>query len=198
MKKKSSPAARNKVVEPVPFDKHFTSFSKFKTDLEIKDYQKLFSHGLVTFPLTPIETLSCTKTVGKGRTNITIIMPTIVQIDAASPRASFDIRVTPSRNPIISVHFEPIAYGITVPATYIMEFTIEVFGSSTFTLDGFAGSATIANGGNKTLNGPSKVSLIMRQVQPAQQTFGFLEQKTGGAWDWLSTQIRFPPLVISL
>jgi len=36
------------------------------------------------------ETLSATKTVGRGRTNLTIIVPTIVQIDAATPRATFD------------------------------------------------------------------------------------------------------------
>jgi hypothetical protein len=199
MKRRSSKPA-GKVVEPVPYDRRVTNFSKFKPDLTIKDFQKLLKPfgGIVVFPFAPIETLSCTKTIGKGRTNLTIIVPTIVQIDAASPRASFDRRSTPSRNPIIQMHFEPIAYGITAPATYVMEFTIEAFGVSTFNLDGFAGSATIVNKGSKTLNGPSKVSLIMQNVPPTQQTFGFLEQKTGGAWDWLSAQVRFPPLVLTL
>jgi hypothetical protein len=152
---------------------------------------------LIIFPWTPIETLSCTKTVGLGRTNLTIIVPTIVQVDAAVPRASFDRRATPSRNPIIQMHFEPSAYGITSVATYIMQFTIETFGQATFNLAGFAGSGTLANNGTKVLNGQVKVSLIMKDVPPAQQTFGFLEQTAGGAWNWFSTQVRFPPIVLS-
>lgn len=198
MRKTYKPGGK-KVEEPVPFDKRVIKLTKFKPDLTIKDYRKLLTPvgGIVIFPFIPIETLSCTKTIGRGRTNLTIIVPTIVQIDAASPRASFDRTKTPSRNPIIQMHFEPIAYGITTVSTYIMEFTIEVFGQSTFNLDGFAGTGTLVNNGTKSLNGPSKVSLIMKNVPPAQQTFGFLEQKTGSAWDWLSTQVRFPPLVIT-
>ncbi len=197
--KKTSTAASKKGVEPETFDKHITNFSKFKPDLTVKDFQKLLTPigGVVVFPFIPIETLSCTKTIGRGRTNLTIIVPTIVQIDATSPRASFDRSKTPLRNPIIQMHFEPIAYGITSVATYIMEFTIQAFGQSTFNLDGFAGTGILANNGTKSLNGPSKVSLIMKNVPPTQQTFGFLEQKTGGAWDWLSTQVHFPPLVLT-
>lgn len=82
-------------------------------------------------------------------------------------------------------------------ATYIMEFTIEVFGQSTFNLRGFAGSGAVVNAGTKVLNGPTRVSLVLQNVPPSQQTFGFLEQTAGGPWNWFSTQVRFPPVVLA-
>ena len=199
MAKVSSKGSSNKARQLEPFDKRSINLAKFKSDLTAKDFKALFPPvgGIITFPFFPIETLTCTKTIGLGRTNLTIIVPTIVQIDQATPRASFDRRATPSRNPIIQMHFEPSAYGITSVATYIMEFTIQAFGQSTFNLTGFAGPGTILNGGTKVLNGQVKVSLVMQNVPPSQQTFGFLEQTAGVAWEWFSTQVRFPPIVIS-
>ena len=190
-------AASNKVTEVEPFDKRSVDFTKFKPDLRAKDLQKLFGpkSGLVVFPFGPIETLSPTKTIGRGRTNLTIIMSTIVQIDTNIPTATFDRRATPSRNPVIQMHFEPIAYGITSVATYIMEFTIQAFGQSTFTLSG--GPVPVTNAGTKVLNGPAKVSLIFPNLSPVQQVFGFMQQTAGSAWSWLSTSVQFPPIVIS-
>src|SRR5262250_3116110 len=126
-----------KAAEPEPFDKRNVDFTKFKTDLTVKDYRKLFGpKGGVIFPFFSIEILSPIKTIGKGRTNLTIIRPTIVQIDATVPAATLDRRESPQRNPVIQMHFEPIAYGITSVNTYIMEFVIQVFGPSTFNLVG--------------------------------------------------------------
>jgi hypothetical protein len=198
MKKASSKAASNKVRELEPFDKRSIDFTKFKPDLSAKDLKKLLEPvgGIVIFPFLPIETLSATKTIGRGRTNLTIIVPTIVQIDAATPSASFN-KQSQSRNPVIQMHFEPSAYGITSVGTYIMEFTIQVFGQSTFNLSGFAGSGAVLNAGTKVLNGQTRVSLVFQNVPASQQTFGFLEQTAGGAWNWFSTQVRFPDIVIS-
>jgi hypothetical protein len=198
MKKASSKAAGNKIQEIEPFNKHSVDLSRFKPELSAKDLQKLLGGigPIVTFPFLPIETLSVTKTIGRGRTNLTIIVPTIVQVDAATPSASFNRQSTPSRNPTIQMHFEPSAYGITSVATYIMEFAIEVFGQSTFNLVG--GPVTALNAGTKVLNGPTRVALIFQNLAPSQQVFGFLEQKAGGAWNWLSTQVRFPDIVIAL
>jgi hypothetical protein len=198
MKKNSSKAGK-KAPELEAFDKRTVNLARFKPDLSEKDFKNLLTPigGVIIFPFQPIETLSCTKTIGRGRTNLTIIVPTIVQVDATVPRASFDRRATPSRNPVIQMHFEPGAYGITSVATYIMEFSIETFGQSTFNLNGFAGSGTLVNTGTKVLNGQVRVSLIMQNVPPSQQTFGFLEQTAGGAWNWFSIQVRFPPIVIS-
>jgi hypothetical protein len=200
MKKTSSKAVSKKAPQLEGFDRRSVNLAKFKPDIPDKDFKGVITpiEGLIIFPFGPIETLSCTKTIGLGRTNLTIIRPTIVQVDAAVPRASFDRTVTPSRNPVIQMHFEPGAYGITSVGTYIMQFTIETFGQATFKLDGFAGSGTLSNNGTKVLNGQVKVSLIMKNVPPGQQTFGFLEQTAGRAWNWFSTQVRFPPLVISL
>ena len=198
MKKASSKAASNKVREPEPFDKRSIDLTKFKPDLSATDLKKLLgpAGGIVIFPFLPIETLSATKTIGRGRTNLTIIVPTIVQIDAATPSATFN-KQSQSRNPVIQMHFEPSAYGITSVGTYIMEFTIQVFGQSTFNLSGFAGSGTVLNAGTKVLNGQTRVSLVFQNVPASQQTFGFLEQTAGGAWNWFSTQVRFPDIVIS-
>lgn len=198
MKKVSSKTASNKVRELEPFDKRSIDLTKFKPDLSARDLKKLLgpAGGIVVFPFLPIETLSATKTIGRGRTNLTIIVPTIVQIDAATPSATFN-KQSQSRNPVIQMHFEPSAYGITSVGTYIMEFTIQVFGQSTFNLAGFAGSGTVLNAGTKVLNGQARVSLVFQNVPASQQTFGFLEQTAGGAWNWFSTQVRFPDIVIA-
>jgi hypothetical protein len=198
MKKASSKAASNKVRELEPFDKRSVDLTKFKPELSAKDLKKLLGPvaAIVPFPFLSIETLSATKTIGRGRTNLTIIVPTIVQIDAATPSASFN-KQSQSRNPVIQMHFEPRAYGITSVGTYIMEFTIQVFGQSTFNLSGFAGSGTVLNAGTKVMNGQTRVSLVFQNVPASQQTFGFLEQRAGGAWNWFSTQVRFPDIVIS-
>jgi len=200
MKKAASSSAKTKVKELEPFDRRSVDLSKFKSDLSLQDLQQMVSTGIgdhIIFPFAPIETLTCTKTIGLARTNLTFIAPTIVQIDTPSPFASFDVRAQ-SRHPAIQMHFQPSGYGITSPATYIMEFNIQVFGQSTFNLAGFAGSGTVLNGGTKVLNGQVKVSLVMQNVPPGQQTFGFLEETSGVSWNWFSTQVRFPPIVISL
>jgi hypothetical protein len=195
MKNASSKAATKKVREIEPFDKRKINLTKFKPDLSPRDLKELLGpRGIVTFPFLAIETLSATKTIGRGRTNLTIIVPTIVQIDAAVPSASFN-KQSQSRNPVIQMHFEPSAYGITSVGTYIMEFAIQAFGQSTFNLSG--GPVPVLNGGTKVLNGQTRVSLVFQNLAPAQQVFGFLEQTAGGAWNWFSAQVRFPDIVIS-
>lgn len=199
MKKVSSKTADIKITKPTQYEKKIVNFSKFTPDILEKDLHKLFpSIGNIQFyPFAPIDVLSCTKTKGSGRTNITIIMPTIVQVDAATPYAGFDRRLTPSRNPLIQIHFDPAAYGITYNATYIIEFTIDAADGSTFNLTGYSLAGTLVNAGTKVLNGPSKVSLIIRNMPPTV-TYAYLEQISGGVWNWYSTKITFPPLVISL
>jgi hypothetical protein len=201
MAKASSNKARIPGREPEPFDKRKIDLTKFKPDISLKEWTEMFKPG--NLPLgpaffLPIETLSCTKTVGQGRTNLTIIMPTIVQTDAATPHASFNRQTTPSRNPIIQMHFEPSAYGITTVGTYFMAFTIDVSGQSTFKLDGFAGFGTLSGAGSKVLSGQRIVTLIFKNVPPSQQVFGFLEQTAGGQWSWFTTRVSFPPLVIGI
>ncbi|TMA11898.1 MAG: hypothetical protein E6J89_06370 [Deltaproteobacteria bacterium] len=198
MKKASSQAA-SKVREIEPFDKRSIDPAKFKTDLSAADIKNLLGPigGIVIAPFGPIETLSVSKMVGLGRTNITIVAPTVVQADAVPPRASFDQQAQ-SRKPTIQMHFQPSGYGITSVGTYIMEFTIEAFGQSTFNLDGGPITVNILNKGTKVLNGPTRVSLVFKDLPPSQETFGFLEQSAGGRWNWFSIQVRFPDLVLTL
>lgn len=184
--------------ELTKLDKRSLDFTKLKPDLSPLEVAKIVGSlpGRVFFPFTPIETLSPTKTLGKGRTNLTFVRPTIVQIDTlGTPFATFDIRAQPS--PAISAHFEPIAYGITAPSTYVFEFTLQAFGPSNFLLGGFAGAGTLANAGVRTLNGLTTVSLIMKGVPPATHTSGFLQQTSGVAWNFLSVKLKFPDIVIT-
>jgi len=199
MKKTASGKSATRIQELEPFGKRSVDLAKFKPELSDKELHKLLGPvgDIIVFPFVPIETLSATKTIGLGRTNLTIIAPTIVQIDTPTPSATFDVRAQ-SRHPAIQMHFEPSAYGVTSVATYFMDFTIQAFGQSTFNLAGFAGSGTVLNGGTKVLNGQTTVTLVLQNVPPTQQTFGFLEETSGVAWQWFRTKVRFPPIVISL
>jgi hypothetical protein len=144
-----------------------------------------------------IDTLSVTKTVGKGRTNLTFVRPTVVQADAAAPFASFDRQLVSGGNPAISMHFEPKAYGITAVSSYVLVFAIRCFGSTTFNVGGFAGSGTLESAGTKVLNGSVTVTLGFNNVPPSQQTHGFLEQTGGAPWNFFSVRARYPfPVLI--
>jgi hypothetical protein len=199
MKKPSTRPA--KPIEPEPFNKRKVNPDRFPSDLPLKYWKDLFKPvsvlsnvGLFVFP---IETLSPAKTVGRGRTNLTLIRPTIVQLDAATPYAGFDRRESPTRDPAVSVHFEPKAYGITAVSTYVMVFSIEVFGqAATFNLSGFAGGGIVANSGSRTLNGQTTVSLVLRNVPPSAQVWGAITQTAGGQWNWYTVQVRYPALVV--
>ena len=127
------------------------------------------------FPSSPIDTLSPTKSVGLGRTNLTLNTPTIVQTDATTPYATFG-------NGSVQMHFEPSAYGITTVASYIMEFIIQTMGSATFSLEGYVGSGNLPNAGTQVLNGSVTVQLVMQNVPPTMQTYGFLQQTSGASW----------------
>jgi hypothetical protein len=195
-----------KPTEPEPFNKRKVNPAKFPSDLPLKDLKELFEPVSgwrnVGFFVFPIEILSPVKTVGRGRTNLTLIRPTIVQVDAdtgngAKPYAGFDRRESPTRNPAVSMHFEPKAYGITAVSTYVMVFSIEVIGqASTFDLSGFAGGGTVANSGSRTLSGQTTVSLVLRNVPPSAEVWGAITQKAGGQWNWYTVQARYPALVV--
>ena len=185
--------ASGKAKEPFPFDDNKIDFSKFKTEFSATEIAKLIwpggGGGIYTFPFGPIDALSPIKTVGKGRTNLTLNSPTIFQTDATTPYATFGAG-------IVQMHFEPIAYGITYAASYIMEFNVQTFGSATVDLEGEVGSGSLPNTGTKVINGSMTVQLVMQNVPPSQQTYGYLSQTSGASWNWYSTIIRFPPLVI--
>ncbi len=193
MAKAPSKSAR-KVTGIEPFDKRKVDLGKAKPELSAKALQS-FIKPPITFPFGPIERLTPTKTVGRGRTNLTLIAPTVFQTDATVPRASFDLRAQ-ARRPVAQMHFQPIGYGITSVGTYIMEFTIEAFSQSTFNLQGGPFNVNILNAGTKTLNGLTSVALVFKNLAPSAEVFGFLEQTSGTQWNWFSISVRFPDLVI--
>ena len=199
MKRTAPGAARTMSKKFEPFNKKIIDVTKFKPDLSPKKLAGLFGPPGFELSFLTIDTLGVTKTVGLGRTNLTFIRPTIVQADAATPFASFDRTLSPSRNPAISMHFEPKAYGITAVSNFLMVFAIECFGQTTFTLNGFPGSGTLANAGTKVLSGKITVTLGFNNVPPSQQTHGFLEQTAGAPWNFFSVRARFPfPILIQL
>jgi hypothetical protein len=199
MEKTVSNEVQKKVAEIEPRNETKIDFSKFKSELSEKDLIKFFppANGITFYPFVrSIETLSVTKTRGLGETNLTFIMSTIVQADAATPYASFDFQNNPSRKPAIQMHFAPSGYGITGSASYVMEFRIQTFGQTTFNLTGYAGAGNLQNAGTKVLNGMVTTSLIFSNVPAAQEIYGYLEQSAGAAWNWFGCEVHFPPLVL--
>lgn len=202
MKEKKASAPTGKpMTEIEPYSKRKLNLDKFPLDLPLKSLKDMLTSrvsDLSRFAISifSIDTLSPTKTVGRGRTNLTLIRPTIVQVDAITPYAGFDRRESPTRDPAVSIHFEPKAYGITAVSTYVLIFTIEVVGQATFNLSGFAGGGTVSNGGSVTVSGQRKISLVLQNVPPNAQTWGAITQTAGGQWNWYSVQVRFPWLVI--
>jgi hypothetical protein len=188
--------------KPLQPENRKIDLTKFKPDIASAEFVEAFKPGrgaLAPVFFQPIVTLSPTKTIGQGRTNLTIIEPTIVQVDVSPPfvpYAGFDRRLSPHRNPTIQIHFQPSGYGITTPGTYVITFAIEAFGASTFqvavnpTLSGVTGT------GARTLNGQQFVTLIVKNLPAAYELYAYVEQTGGGAWNWFSTRVTYPPLLV--
>lgn len=199
MSKASAKPVRTKVTEIEPFDKRTVNYNSLKPGLttnELKPFLGLSPGVVVGLPyyLGLIDTLSVTKTIGKGRTNLTLIEPTIVQVDAMVPSATFD-KTKSSRNPSVQVHFEPKGYGITGRSSYLVDFTLEVFTPASFNFVAQAGGSAVSNTGVKSLNGLVTVTIVLQDVAPNTQTYIYAEQQSGASWNWLSTQFFYPPLV---
>ena len=174
-------------------------FAEFETDVTVEDWIAKRRAGELDFgPIfwLPIEVLSPIKTVGKGRTNLTLIRPTILQADATEPYAGFDLRESPNRNPAVAVHFNPGAYGATGVGTYVFTFAVEAYTRTAFSPTGYAGSGTVDAPGSIRFSGRRVITIILRNVQPGQDTWAAIEQTSGEAWSWFSTRVSHPPLVL--
>ncbi len=180
------------------FDQRSVSLTDFEPDLSAEDWATKYRVGdLTASPIfwAPIETLAPIRTVGKGRTNLTLIRPTILQTDAATPYAGFDRRESPTRNPAVSVHFAPAAYGITGPGTYVLTFAVDAPTRSEFRPSGFAGGGTVDAPGAIRFSGKRTITVILRNVPAAAESWAAIEQTDGESWSWFSTRISRPPLV---
>jgi hypothetical protein len=175
-------------------DTQKVDFSAFANDISPEDLTKIVPvRPPILFP-SPIDTLSVTHPVGLGRTNTTLIQATIVQTDATTAYASFDMTVNPSREPVVQVHFEPDAYGITTTRDYVVTFYLDANASCTFLVA--QGGAPSAGGlGNRTISGQQTISVTLSQLPAAQQCYIYVQQTAGAAWSWYRTVISPPPLV---
>jgi hypothetical protein len=190
--KRPSSKARGKSKHP--FENKKVDFAKFKSHPPVTEIAKLTLPGVgTTMPYgVPIETLSARKTVGLGYTWLNLGTPWGVFPHHNPPLVSC------FESGYVEAHFDPIAYGITSVATYIMAFNIQTAGPATFWLDGYVGSGSLPNKGSKTVNGSVTVALLMKDVQPYQQTYGYLRHTAGASWSWYSTVIKFPDIVVTL
>lgn len=186
---------------PTEFDHTVADLSTFGDDIDLRALA--IDATAAEFRLPPpfwfrtIETLTPAKTVGLGRTNVTLIMATIVQTDAATPYAGFDRQSTPTRNPVAQVHFLPSAYGAVGPATYVVTFSIETSGPSTFTVAA-PSIGEVSGTGSKSVNGRVGISVVFSNLSPGQPVYAYIEQTSGATWNWYATRISYPPLVVQL
>jgi hypothetical protein len=190
---------------PPPDDRNI-DLTKFKPDLTSENLEKILTPvrlrdvNLLVFPT--IEIITPLKTVGSGRTNLTLKFPTIVQTDATPAFANFDFRKLPPNpasfeRPAVSVHFDPSKYGLTGNASFVISFTVEVNGSSPFTLGAFTIPGPVTGTGPRTISGRQTVSLVFNSVPANLQYFADITQTGGGAWTWFQTRISFLPILIS-
>ncbi|WP_223691041.1 hypothetical protein [Leifsonia poae] len=174
--------------------------STFDKTLSLTDIAtKIRVDDVFHFPwFLPIDTISPTHTVGKGRTNLTLIAPDILQTDTTgTPYASFTAHQTPPGGPGVSVHFEPGAYGITGIGNYVISFALAASGPVTLSVGAYAGSGTVTGAGVKTVTGTVTVSVVLQNVPPGQPTYASVQQTAGAGWSWYSTSIEHPPLIIT-
>jgi hypothetical protein len=172
-----------------------------ETTLSLTDLAHQISvHDVITFPwFRPIDTISPTHTVGKGETNLTLIAPDIMQTDTSgTPYASFSYRETPSGGPGVSVHFVPAAYGATATGNYLITFLVTASGAVNLQVGAYAGAGSTTGTGARTVNGNVAVVVGLQNVPPSQVTYAYIQQKGGASWQWFSTSIEYPPIIIKL
>jgi hypothetical protein len=202
MAKTSSPAKRGPAKTLDRPEKLKIDLTKFKPDLTPNDLKnaltpvRLANVTVFTFPT--IDFISPTKTIGLGRTNLTLVRPVILQTDASPAFASFDAALgTPQQRPTVSVHFEPKAYGLTGNATFILGFSLEAFGTANVDVGAFAGSGTATGLGPRTVSGQQIVSIVFHNVPATQQVFGHVAHTGGAVWRWFQTRISYLPIIVS-
>ena len=199
---KSSKSKRQGAEKLTRPDKLNIDLTRFKPDITSGDLKnlltpvKLANVNLIIFPT--IEVISPVKTVGLGRTNLTVVRPVIFQTDATPPHVAFNLSIsTAQQPPTVSVHFEPSKYGLMGNAAFVISFSIKVDGTATFNVGAFAGSGTASGTGTRTVTGQRTVSITYQNVPATQQVFGHISQTAGTTWQWFLTRISYLPILIS-
>jgi hypothetical protein len=98
---------------------------------------------------------------------------------------------------------EPSSYGITHTTNYVWEFYINPYVPTEFKLMGWPGSSNgFFEEGPYTFSGPTRVQLVMPNGAPhfVAATLSADRQSPnpdGFVWEWYSTVIKFPDLVVN-
>ncbi len=177
------------------YDSRVIRFGDFRTD-DLDTTIQPVPASIIHHIFRTFETLTPVHPVGIGRTNLTLIRPTIVQTDAATPYVGFDRRESLTRRPAVSVHLEPAAYGSLSPATYHVTFFVEAAGSAAFEVSGYAAGGIVHGAGPRTASGKVGIAVTLEDL-PASGGYVTIEQTDGESWTWFSTRLSYPPLVFT-
>src|SRR5215203_1410588 len=154
----------------------------------------------------PFEVLQPAHLVGRGRTNTTLIDPTIVQTDVLAPLApfaQFDMTQAREHRAAVSHHFQANGYGSTGIGTFIFSFTVQTLGDEgtrfTFGLGSPFGTL-ITPGGNIGIHGSTRtftLTATLADLPADAEASIFLQQFSGAPWRWFQTAVRVPPPVLN-
>ncbi|MFT4136229.1 hypothetical protein [Microbacterium sp.] len=143
-----------------------------------------------------VDTLSPVHPVGAGRTNVTIIAPTIVQTDTTLPFAAFQL-VAGQRAGAVAMHVEPAAYGLTASEQYDLAFAVRTEeGPCTFSWQ--AGFDANQLTGSATVDGQGWVSMSLGTFSPGATGVANITQTGGGRWQWHRLVISRPIVLTPL
>lgn len=136
-----------------------------------------------------LDTLSPVHTVGMGRTNLTIIAPTIVQLDTPVPFAGFDL-VAGRRAGAVAMHVDPAAYGHQPGESYEVAFVVQTDGACSFSWQ--AGFDADQRTGVATVNGLGAVGMSLGTFTPGAVGLANIQQTSGATWRWQRLVISRP------
>lgn len=153
----------------------------------------------------PFEVLKPAHLVGLGRTNTTLVDPTIVQTDvlppfALAPFAEFDMQRAQGKRAVVSHHFQASGYGSTGIGTFIFSFTVQTLGEETrFKFGPGTPPGTLVAPASVRIHGSARaftVTATLAALPADAETSIFLQQTGGAPWRWFQTAVRRPPPVL--
>jgi hypothetical protein len=136
-----------------------------------------------------VETLSPAHPVGTGRTNVTIIAPTIVQLDTPVPFAGFEL-VAGRRPGAVAMHVDPAAYGLAPGDRYDVAFVVQTDGACTFSWQ--AGFDATQRTGAASVNGQGVIGMGLGVFTQGAVGLANIQQTSGTTWRWQRLVITRP------
>ena len=136
-----------------------------------------------------LDTLSPAHPVGTGRTNVTIIAPTIVQLDTPVPFAGFEL-VAGRRPGAVAMHVDPAAYGHQPGERYEVAFVVQTDGACSFSWQ--AGFDADQHTGAATVNGHGVIAMGLGTFTQGATGLANIQQTSGATWRWQRLVITRP------